>query len=135
MCSGVFNGMLQFIWFSIISLKVCHLVVSLHSVSGLLYWYWFVLVCFCIQLLLVYDRRLRLRLRLSSSLGVIFSLFVFSSLVTAKIRRSGFLFRSVGQYVGVPVDNILRLLFLMYFSSGLPRGVVFLDPHSVCFEL
>ena len=72
---------------------------------------------------------------LSSRLGVIFSLFVFSPLVTAKSRRSGFLFRSVGQYVGVPVDNILRLLFLMYFSSVLPRGVVFLNPHSVCFEL
>ena len=51
---------------------------------------------------------------LSSRLGVIFSLFVFSPLVTAKSRRSGFLFRSFGQYVGVPVDNILRLLFLMY---------------------
>ena len=34
MCSGVFNGMLQFILFSIISLKVCHLVVLLYSVSG-----------------------------------------------------------------------------------------------------
>ena len=58
--------------------------------------------------------------------GVIFILFVFSPLVTAKSRRSGFLFRSVGQCVGVPVDNILRLLFLMYFSSVLPRGVMFL---------
>ena len=36
MFSGVFNGMLQFILFSIISLKVCHLVVLLYSVSGLL---------------------------------------------------------------------------------------------------
>ena len=36
MCSGVFNGMLQFILLSIISLKVCHLVILLHSVSGLL---------------------------------------------------------------------------------------------------
>ena len=36
MCSGVFNGMLQIILLSIISLKVCHLVVLLHSVSGLL---------------------------------------------------------------------------------------------------
>ena len=36
MCSGVFNGMLQFILLSIISLKVCHLVVLLHSVFGLL---------------------------------------------------------------------------------------------------
>ena len=35
-CSGVFNGTLQFILLSIISLKVCHLVVLLHSVSGLL---------------------------------------------------------------------------------------------------
>ena len=30
MRSGVFNGMLQFILLSIISLKVCHLVVLLH---------------------------------------------------------------------------------------------------------
>ena len=72
---------------------------------------------------------------LSSRLSVIFSLFVFSPLVTGKSRRSGFLFRSVGQCVGVPVDNILRLLFLMYFSSILPQGVMFLDPQSVCFEL
>ena len=36
MCSGVLNGMLQFILLSIISLKVCHLLVLLHSVSGLL---------------------------------------------------------------------------------------------------
>ena len=36
MCSGVFNGILQFILLSIISLKVCHLVVLLHSVFGLL---------------------------------------------------------------------------------------------------
>ena len=36
MCSGVFNGMLQYILLSIISLKGCHLVVLLHSVSGLL---------------------------------------------------------------------------------------------------
>ena len=36
MCSGVFNGMLQIILLSVISLKVCHLVVLLHSVSGLL---------------------------------------------------------------------------------------------------
>ena len=72
---------------------------------------------------------------ISSRLGAIFSLFVFSPLVTAKSSRSGFLFRSVGQYVGVLVNNILRLLLLMYFSSVLPRGVVFLDPHSVCFEL
>ena len=62
------------------------------------------------------------------------SLFVFNPLVTAKSSRSGFLFRSVGQYVGVPVDNILRLLFLMHFSRILPRGVVFLDPHSVCLS-
>ena len=72
---------------------------------------------------------------LSSRLGVIFSLFVFSPLVSAKSSRSGFLFRSVGQYVGLPVDNILRLLFLMYFTRVLLRGVVFLDPHRVCFEL
>ena len=32
-------------------------------------------------------------------------------------------------------DNILRLVFLMYFSRVLPRGVVILDPHSVCSEL
>ena len=38
---------------------------------------------------------------------VIFSLFVFSPLVTAKSSRSGFLFRSIGQYVDVPVDNIV----------------------------
>ena len=68
-------------------------------------------------------------------MGVIFSLFAFTPLVTANSRRSGFLFRSVGQCVDVPVDNILRLLFLMYFSSVLPRGVMFLDPHSVCLEL
>ena len=69
-------------------------------------------------------------------MGVIFSLLVFSPLVTAKSRRSGFLFRSVGQYVGDPMDNILRLLFLMYYSSVLPRGVVFFDRAlSVCFEL
>ena len=37
MCSGVFNGMLHFILLSIIFLKVCQLVVLLHSVSGLLY--------------------------------------------------------------------------------------------------
>ena len=36
MCSGVFKGMLQFILLSIIFLKVCHLVVLLHSASGLL---------------------------------------------------------------------------------------------------
>ena len=36
MCSGVFNGMLQFILLSITSLKVYRLVVLLHSVSGLL---------------------------------------------------------------------------------------------------
>ena len=35
-CLGVFNGMLQFILLCIISLKVCHLVVLLHSVFGLL---------------------------------------------------------------------------------------------------
>ena len=64
-----------------------------------------------------------------------FSLFVFSPFVTVKSSRSGFLIRSVGQYVGLPVDNILRLLFLMYFFRVLPRGVVFLDPHNVCFEL
>ena len=56
---------------------------------------------------------------------------MFSPLVTAKSRRSGFLFRSVGQCVGVPVDNILRLLFLMYFSSVLPRGVMFLATKGV----
>ena len=60
---------------------------------------------------------------------------MFSSLVTAKSSRSGFLFRSVGQYVGVPVDNILRLLFLMYFSIVLSGAVVILDPCGVCFEL
>ena len=68
-------------------------------------------------------------------MDVIFSLFVFSPLVTVKSSRSGILFRSVGQYVGLPVDNILRLLFLRYFSRVLPRDVVILDPHSVCFEL
>ena len=36
MCSGVFNGMLQFILLSIISLKVCHLMILLHSASELL---------------------------------------------------------------------------------------------------
>ena len=36
MCSGVFNGMLQFILLSITSLKVCHLLALLHSVSVLL---------------------------------------------------------------------------------------------------
>ena len=36
MCSGVFNGMLQFILLSITSLKVYRLVVLLHSFSGLL---------------------------------------------------------------------------------------------------
>ena len=36
MCSGVINGMLQIILLSVNSLKVCHLVVLLHSVSGLL---------------------------------------------------------------------------------------------------
>ena len=72
---------------------------------------------------------------LSSRLGVIFSLFVFSPLVIAKSSRSGFLFKPVGQYVGLPVVNILRSLFLMYFSSVLPRRVMFLDPQSVCFEL
>ena len=68
-------------------------------------------------------------------LVVIFSLFVFSPFLTAKSSRSGLLFRSVDQYVGLPMSNILRLLFLMYFFGVLPRGVVILDPHSVCFEL
>ena len=72
---------------------------------------------------------------LSSRLGVIFSLFVFSPFVTAILSRWGILLRSDGQYVGLPVDNILRLLFLMNFSWVLPQGVVILDHHSVCFEL
>ena len=43
MCSGVFNGMLQFFLFSIISLKVCHLVVLLQCIWFAIK-YWFVSV-------------------------------------------------------------------------------------------
>ena len=60
---------------------------------------------------------------------------MFSPFVTAKSSRSGILLRSDGQYVGLLVDNILRLLFLMYFSGVLLRGVVILGLHSVNFEL
>ena len=81
--------------------------VLLHSVSGLLQ---------SIDLFL-YSIIMGVWLKLGSRLGVIFNLIVFSLLVTAKSSRSGFLFRSVGQYVDLPVDNILRLLFLMYFSG------------------
>ena len=87
MFSGVFNGMLQIILLSIISLKVCRLVVLLHSISGLLQ---------SIGLFL-YSIIMGIWSELSWRLGVIFSLFVFSPLVTAKSSRSGFLFRSVGQ--------------------------------------
>ena len=56
--------------------------------------------------------------------GVIFNLFVFSPFITAKSSKSGILFRSVvDQYVGFHIDNMLRLLVLLYFSCGLPMCV------------
>ena len=58
-----------------------------------------------------------------------------SPFVTAKSNRSGVLLRSVGQYVGLPVDSTLRLLFLMHFSSVLPLGVLILESHNMCFAL
>ena len=72
---------------------------------------------------------------LSIRLGVIFNLFAFSPFITVKSSKSGVLFKSVGQYVGLSVNNILWLLVLIYFSNVLPRGVLILEPHSVYFAL
>ena len=68
-------------------------------------------------------------------MAVIFNLFAFSPFITAKSSKSGILFRSAGQYVDLPVDNMLRLLVLLYFSNVLPGCVLNLEPHSVCFAL
>ena len=62
-------------------------------------------------------------------------MFKFSSFITTQSSKSGILFRSVGQYIGLPVDNMLRLLVLIYFASVLTQGVLILEPHNMCFAL
>ena len=76
--------------------------------------------------MLVYSNIINVWSELSSRLVVIFNLLTCSPFITVKSNRSGVLLRSVGQYVGLSVDSTLRLVFLMYFSSVLPLGVLIL---------
>ena len=107
------------------SLYVCHLVLLFQCKSDLFYSIG----------LLVYSIIICVRSELSSRLGVTFNLFALSPFITAKSSKSGISFRSVSQCVGLPVDNMLRLLVLMYSSSILSRGVLILQSHSVCFAV
>jgi hypothetical protein len=54
---------------------------------------------------------------------------------TKKSSRSGILFPSVGQYVGVPVDKYELLFSCMTFDNSLPFVVVSSEPHNVCLLL
>ena len=47
--------------------------------------------------------------------------------------RSGILFTSVGQLVGLPVDSVSLLYSLMALSNYFPLVVVSQDPQWVCF--
>jgi hypothetical protein len=53
-------------------------------------------------------------------------------LVTRKSSRSGTLFSSVGQYVGVPVDRNEQFFSWLTFYNSLPFVVVKREPHTVC---
>jgi hypothetical protein len=54
-------------------------------------------------------------------------------LVTKKSSRSGILFQSVGQYVGVPVDRNEKCFSWVAFDNSLSLIVIKREPHRVCF--
>jgi hypothetical protein len=56
-------------------------------------------------------------------------------LVTKKSSRSGILFSSVGQYVGVLVDRNDKFFSWITFHNSLPFVVAKRGPHSVCLLL
>ena len=56
-------------------------------------------------------------------------------LVTKKSSRSGILFPSIGQYVGVPVYRNEEFFSMTTFDNYLPFVIVKRDHHSVCLLL
>jgi hypothetical protein len=56
-------------------------------------------------------------------------------LVTKKSSRSGILFPSVGQYIGVLVDRNEYFFSWIIFDNSLPFVVVKREPHKVCLLL
>jgi hypothetical protein len=56
-------------------------------------------------------------------------------LVTQKSIISGSLFRSVGQYVGSPVERCLKLWCSRTVWRVRPQGEIRREPQSVCFAL